>query len=319
MDDIIPGPVESECFGWDSMPARKLGWAFAAAAGAATLWSISGVFGKILMAGAVSPSQLVFYRSALGSFLLLTFLLTTNWTLLRVALHDLPFLIALGVLGLALTQFLYYAAIQSMNVGLAILLEYLAPFWILLFEHFRLKKPLSRAKILAALLAFSGCVLVSLPFTGGTTTSPKGLLFGIGAGICFAAYSLMSQKALRSYSETTVLFYSLLFTALFWGVLIPNVSSSLLRLDRFLLGLIVYVAILGTLVPFFLFIFALRHLEASDVGIVSTLEPVTAAVIAWTHLGERLTKLQVAGGLLVLSAIVVLQIRKPARISQAPL
>src|SRR5215831_9822195 len=75
MDDIIPGPVESERFGWDSMPARKLGWAFAAAAGAATLWSISGVFGKILMAGAVSPSQLVFYRSALGSFLLLTFLL----------------------------------------------------------------------------------------------------------------------------------------------------------------------------------------------------------------------------------------------------
>src|SRR5882724_9129166 len=118
------------------MSNSKSALGLAAAAGAATLWAISGVFGKILMMAAVSPSQLVFYRSAFGSALLAAILLLKNKALLKVSPRDLPFLIALGVFGLALTQFFYYGAIQSMSVGLAILLEYLAPLWIILFERF---------------------------------------------------------------------------------------------------------------------------------------------------------------------------------------
>ena len=139
-------------------PTSALG--FAAAAGAATLWAISGVFGKILMTGSVSPSQLVFYRSALGSVLLAAILLLKTKALPVISLRDLPFLIALAVFGLALTQFFYYAAIQSMSVGLAVLLEYLAPLWIILFERFWRKRPIARAKMLALSLALSGCFLV---------------------------------------------------------------------------------------------------------------------------------------------------------------
>lgn len=291
---------------------------FAAAAGAATLWAISGVFGKILMTGSVSPSQLVFYRSALGSALLAAILLLKTKLLPTISLRDLPFLIAMAVFGLALTQFFYYAAIQSMSVGLAVLLEYLAPLWIILFERFWRKKPIARGKILALSLALSGCFLVSVPTAGRADSSPKGLFFGIAAGICLTAYTLMSQKALESYPETTVLFYSLFFTALFWGVFASDIKASWLAIGHFQFGLIVYVAILGTLVPFFLFIFALKRLEASQVGIISTLEPVVAAVIAWVHLGEELTLMQMTGGFLVLSAIVVLQTLQPKLASEKP-
>jgi drug/metabolite transporter (DMT)-like permease len=298
------------------MPYPKSALGLAAAAGAATLWAISGVFGKILMTGWVSPSQLVFYRSAFGSALLAAILLLKNKALLKVSLHDLPFLIALGVLGLALTQFFYYAAIRSMSVGLAILLEYLAPLWIILFERLWRKKPIARAKILALALALSGCFLVSLPAGSGAQLSSKGLFFGIAAGICFASYSLMSQQALKSYPETAVLFYSLFFTALFWGVLASGIKASWLTMSHFQFGLILYVTTLGTVVPFFLFVFALKCLEASQVGIISTLEPVLAAVIAWIHLGERLTLMQIVGGFLVLSAIVLLQTLQPKLASE---
>jgi drug/metabolite transporter (DMT)-like permease len=284
---------------------------FAAAAGAAALWAISGVFGKILMMATVTPSQLVFYRSALGSVLLGTMLLPRGRTLLKVSLRDLPFLILLGVMGLALTQFFYYAAIQATSVGLAILLQYLAPLWIILFERLWRKKPISKTKILALALALSGCLLVSLPAGSGAQFSAKGLFFGVTAGICFASYGLMSQKALESHSETTVLFYSLLFTALFWGTFTSGIKLSWLAMSHFQSLLILYVTVFGTLVPFFLFILALKRLEASQVGIVSTLEPVLAAVIAWIRLGERLTFIQMIGGFLVVSAIVLLHTRQP--------
>ncbi|PYV88218.1 MAG: hypothetical protein DMG05_15970, partial [Acidobacteria bacterium] len=282
------------------MTRTKSSLGLPAALAAATLWAIAGVFGKILMRSGLSPAQLVFYRSALGSAVLLIVLFFGNRIRLKIALHDLPFLISLGILGLALTQYTYYGAIQLMNVGLAILLEYLAPLWILLFERLWLKQPLTPAKILALLLALLGCSLVSAEAAGDARISAHGLFLGIASGVCFAAYGLMSQKALKSYQEITVLFYSLLFTALFWRLVTSNHWAALQRLDNFKIGLILYVAILGTVVPFFLFVFALRHLEASQVGIASTLEPAVAAVIAWLYLGERLTPLQIMGGFFVL-------------------
>jgi drug/metabolite transporter (DMT)-like permease len=300
------------------MSNSKSALGLAAAAGAATLWAISGVFGKILMMAAVSPSQLVFYRSAFGSALLAAILLLKNKALLKVSPRDLPFLIALGVFGLALTQFFYYGAIQSMSVGLAILLEYLAPLWIILFERFWLGRPLARTRILALSLALSGCFLVSVPTEGSGHISLKGFFFGLAAGICFASYSLMSQEALKSYPETTVLFYSLFFTALFWGVLASDIKASWLAMGHFQFGLILYVTTLGTVVPFFLFVFALKRLEASQVGIISTLEPVVAAVIAWVHLGEKLTLMQMTGGFFVLCAVVVLQALKPKLTGEKP-
>jgi drug/metabolite transporter (DMT)-like permease len=296
------------------MSMEKANLAPLAAAGAATLWAISGVVGKMLLSGSLSPGQLVFYRSALGSGLLLAGLLAQKRTLLKINLHDLPYLVLLGVLGLALTQFAYYGAIQAMSVGLAILLQYLAPLWILLYERLWIKMPLTSSKVLALVVAILGCLLVCVPTSGRPTVSSYGLLLGIASGVFFATYGLMSQRALRSYSEVTVLFYSLLFTALFWGLLSSSGWAPLVGLGNGKVWMILYVAVFGTLLPFFLFILALKHLEASQVGIITTLEPVVAATIAWIYLGDRLTVFQIAGGLLVLIAILMLRVKKAPRV-----
>ena len=277
-----------------------------AAVTAAHLWAVSGVFGKIVMTGSLSPARLVFYRSVLSALMLLAVLLGRDRSLLRLSRRDLPFFLAMGMLGLALTQFTYYAAIQSLSVGMAILLQYLAPLWMLLFERLWLKVPLTRARIAALTLALAGCAMVSVE-TGSTRHwGNLGVLLGLTAGVCFAFYTLMTRQALKSHRDLTVLFYSFLFSALFWAAS-PSSWQPLSQIEPFKIWMILYVAVFGTIFPYLLFMRAMKHLSASHTGIITTLEPVVAAVIAWIFLQEKLTLLQLCGGLCVLLAIVVLQ------------
>jgi len=277
-----------------------------AAVAAAHLWAVSGVFGKIVMTGSLSPARLVFYRSVLSALLLLGVLLWRDRTLLRLNCRDLPFFLAMGMLGLALTQFTYYAAIQSLSVGMAILLQYLAPLWMLLFERFWLKIPLTRARLAALTLALVGCAMVSVE-TGATRHwGNVGVLLGLTAGVCFAFYTLMTRHALKSHRDLTVLFYSFFFSALFWSAS-PGSWQPLSQIETYKVWMILYVVVFGTIFPYLLFMHAMKHLSASHTGIISTLEPVVAAVIAWILLHENLTRLQLGGGLCVLLAIVILQ------------
>ena len=277
-----------------------------AAVAAAHLWAVSGVFGKIVMTGTLSPARLVFYRSVLSALMLLAVLLWRDRTLLRLNRRDLPFFLAMGMLGLALTQFTYYAAIQSLSVGMAILLQYLAPLWMLLFERFWLKIPLTRARLAALILALAGCAMVSVETGGSRQWGNVGVLLGLTAGICFAFYTLMTRHALKSHRTLTVLFYSFLFSALFWSAS-PDSWQPLSQIEPFKVWIILYVVVFGTIFPYLLFMHAMKHLSASHTGIISTLEPVVAAVIAWIFLHEKLTGLQLGGGLCVLLAIVILQ------------
>src|SRR5262245_36121743 len=277
-----------------------------AAVAAAHLWAVSGVFGKIVMTGTMSPARLVFYRSVLSALFLLVLLLCRDRTLLRLNLRDLPLFLAMGTLGLALTQFTYYSAIQSLSVGMAILLQYLAPLWMLLFERLWLKIPLTPGRLAALSLALIGCTMVSFETQATRHWRNVGVLLGLTAGVCLAAYTLMAQHALKSHRDLTVLFYGFLFSAFFWSAH-PDSWQPLSQIEPFKFWMILYVVVFGTILPFLLYMQAMKYLSASHTGIISTLEPVVAAVIAWIFLHENLTGWQLGGGLCVLIAILILQ------------
>jgi drug/metabolite transporter (DMT)-like permease len=277
-----------------------------AALGAAHLWAVSGVFGKVVMTGTLSPARLVFYRSVLSALMLLAVLLWRDRSLLKLSRRDLPFFLAMGTLGLALTQFTYYAAIQALGVGMAILLQYLAPLWMLLFERLWLKIPLTRAKLAALTLALMGCAMVSVETEAPRHWGNVGILLGLAAGVCFAFYTLMTRHALKSHRDLTVLFYSFLFSALFWSAS-PDSWQPLSQIEPFKIWMILGIVAFGTTLPYLLYMHAVKHLSASHTGIISTLEPVVAAMVAWIFLHETLTGFQLSGGLCVLLAIVILQ------------
>lgn len=154
----------------------------------------------------------------------------------------------------------------------------------------------------------------------GATVSTAGLLFAVAAGAAYMLYILLAEHAVDARGALPLLAWGFGFATLFFAVLAPwwsfpahavaaNVSLSG-HLDRVHLpvwALIASLVTVGTIVPFFLLVSALRHLPAVRVGIIAMLEPVVATLVAWLWLGEALGALQLVGGLIVPTGIVIAQ------------
>ncbi len=132
-------------------------------------------------------------------------------------------------------------------------------------------------------------------------------------------YLLLAERAVGDRGAVALLFWGFGFATLFFSLLAPwwSFPGHRVGADVSLLGhlsdwhlpvwlLIVFVICVGTIVPFFLLVSALRQLPATRVAIIAMLEPVVATVVAWAWLGEALAP-QLAGALVVLAAIVLAQ------------
>jgi drug/metabolite transporter (DMT)-like permease len=128
---------------------------------AATLWAVNGTVSKVILAsGDISAPRLAEVR-ATGSFAgLLLALAILRPASLRVSRAELPFLVAFGVLGLALVQWFYFAAIERLEIGIALLIQYTAPLLVALWARFVLREPVRPRLWVALILALGGLVLI---------------------------------------------------------------------------------------------------------------------------------------------------------------
>ena len=171
------------------------------------------------------------------------------------------------------------------------------------------REKLTGKKLLALLLAFSGCVLVSgLSGEGGVT--PTGLLFGLGSGIGYGLYSILGTVALRRYSPYTVTTWTFLLAAAgSWLICRPAEMISKFAAARepaALLGLCFLTALVTAVIPFLAYTLGRRTVEAGKAGILATVEPMVATLIGITVFSEPLTVFSGLGILLILAAVVLL-------------
>jgi drug/metabolite transporter (DMT)-like permease len=138
----------------------------------------------------------------------------------------------------------------------------------------------------------------------------QGILAGLASAFAFALYSVRSEYAMRSYTPWTVLFYALLFAAVIWNVLEPPLSAFSFTYSGLSWSWIFYIGIFGTILPFGFYNKGIKQILPTRASITATLEPVIAGVISFLFLGEMMDPLQVTGAVLVLSSILMLQIRK---------
>jgi drug/metabolite transporter (DMT)-like permease len=229
-----------------------------------------------------------------------------------VRVRDLPYLAVLGIAGLALVQISYYSAIANIHVAAAILLQYMAPIFILFYAATFMKEKITTAKLAALLLAFSGCALVAGVYrVDFLKLNLVGVAWGLASALCFSFYTLYGQAALKKYSAMTLFAYASGFGAILWWIVNPPHAFFSIHYSPLTWLAFLYVTVLGTVVPFVLYFMSLAHLEASRTSITSTLEPVVAGVVAFFFLGEKMGFLQIVGGILVIAAIVLLQ-RSPS-------
>jgi drug/metabolite transporter (DMT)-like permease len=229
-----------------------------------------------------------------------------------------PFLAVFGIVGVALTQYLYYVAIGRLPVGIALVFEMTAPVLIALYVRLVRKEPVRRRLWTALLLSLSGLVFVAQVWQGGGSLDPLGVAAALAAAVCLATYYLMGERGAAGGDPVALTCWSFVAAAVVWAVVAPwwqfdasmlaeRVPVALGELRVPLWVLVAWIVVLGAIVPFWLSIAALRHLPPTAAGLVATAEPVFASIVAWLWVEQVLSGWQVAGGVVVLTGIVLAQ------------
>ena len=280
-------------------------------AAAAVMWASSGTAGKALFTGGMTPFELVQIRVTVSTVLLALVFGIRFRPLFRIRPRDLWYFFLLGGVVMALVQVTYFYAISKIQVAAAIFLQYLAPVMVAFFSICFWKECLTPTKLAALLLSLAGCYLV----VGGYSLqllkmNQLGIVAGLSSALCFAVYTLVGERGMHRYSPWTVLFYAFLFAAVTWHTLYPPFQYLRVHYTVAQWGWIFYVCIVGTVLPFGLFFVGVNYVRSTRASITATLEPISAGLFAYLFLGESLQPLQIAGGAMVVTAIVVLQMKK---------
>jgi drug/metabolite transporter (DMT)-like permease len=300
------------------------GYAFTLAA--AGFFAVNGTVSTLALGAGISPQRLTALRCTGAAVALLAVLAVVAPGRLRVTWRDLPFLAVFGVVGVALTQFLYYVAIGRMPVGIALVFEMTAPVFIALYVWLVRGEHVRSRLWLALLLSLSGLALVAQVWQDGGSLDPIGVGAALAAALCLAVYYLMGERGTGHRDPVTLTCWSFVAAAVFWALAAPwwafdvavlgqRVPVSVGSLELPLGVLVGWIVVLGAVVPFWLSIAALRHLPPTAAGLVATVEPVFASFVAWLWVEQVLTAWQVLGGVVVLTGIVLAQ---TARATPAP-
>lgn len=299
---------------------RRPAVGYAMVTSAALLFALNGTVSKVVLQSGISSLELTQVR-ATGAFLgFLLLLAATQRRRLRLTRRELPYLVVFGIAGVAFVQWLYFVSIGRLPIGIALLIEYVAPVLIALWAWAVFKEPIRRRIWVALVLAVAGLALVVEPWGGGSGLDGLGVAAALAAAVSYAVYVLMAERAVRRRDPASLTCYGFLFAGLFWAVVQPwwrfpfgrvgDDVSLLGHLEGFSLPvwlLLLYVVVAGTMVTFLLVAAALRHISATRVGIVAMLEPVAASAVAFAWLGESFGSWQLVGGGVVLVAILLAQ------------
>ena len=276
---------------------------------AAVCWGVMATVAKLLFRDrGVDPLILAVVRAYLATLTLVLVLALLNPARLRIGARDFRAAAVIGVGGLAINNFFYFEALHLTSVATAILLQYLAPILVALYAVLIQRERLPGRIVLALALALLGCALVVRAYDLEVLRpNLLGVLAGLGTATAFAFYILASRAALKTLDAWTLLTYAYFSAALAWIVVLPPWRLLGLGFPLGIWGAFLAVATVGTVVPFGLFISGLKYLPPTQASIVSMLEPVVAAVVAYLLLGETLIPLQIVGGALVLAGVVMVQ------------
>ena len=198
-----------------------------------------------------------------------------------------------------------------MDLSTAAVLLYTAPSIVMILSLVLFHERITVQKLIALVLAFAGCCLVSL-VGGEHKLSTIGILYGLGAGFGYALYSIFARYALdRGYSSNTINFYSCLLTTIgaviIWGAAQPLGVMFGSWKD---FGLCTALGIVTCYLPYLLYTFGLTGLETGKASILASFEPVVATLVGIFVFHEKLTPLSALGCVCVLSAVVLLNLKR---------
>ncbi len=261
----------------------------------------------------IDPLILSQTRTSFSLLVLLPMLVgLRGWQRIKLPTPDLIQCLVLGMLGVAASNYFYYVAIQRTSVAVAIILQYTAPVWVLLYVVARRQQKISLQKVVAVAVAVAGIAL-TIGIVGSKSASPLrldsyGLLAALLASFSFAFYNVGGHRILARYDRWRVLTWTLASASFFWLMVNPPWKVVVAHYAPAQWGFLFVFSMISVLGSFSLYFLGLQHLEPTRAIIASCLEPVFSILLAAALLGEGVRPIQTLGIVLVLSAIVIVQL-----------
>ncbi len=270
---------------------------------ATCFWGTSATLARfVFRSRAVPPLTVVELRLAVSVVLLALWLAWRKPRALILPRRDWGPIVLLGLLGVAAIQGGYYYSISVLGVGLAILIQYLAPALIVVYDVTRGTRLTGRVLFTLVAALAGTALLIGDPGHGPAHARTLDWLISFSTAFTFAFYIVYSKRLLQRNEPETVLLYTFLVAGIFWAFFKPPTTIVAAGYSGGTWGLFMIIAVSSALIPFACFYAGLRRMPPAEAGILATLEPVVAVVSAWLWLGEGLAALQWAGALLVLIA-----------------
>lgn len=278
---------------------------------AGLFWGSMGIFVRHLNGLGFTSVQVACLRLVTAGILFAVILLIKDPKGFKIKVKDIPLFLALGLVSILFFTCCYFTAIRLMTMSTAAILLYTSPIWVMILAVIFLKEKLTARKVIALILAFTGCVLVS--GFGGKVTLP-GILVGLGSGLGYGLYSIFGSFALRKYSPFTVTCYTFLIAGLGSiavsdpADLFSKIASADNRLA--LAGFVLLTAVVTAVIPFLFYTLGLNRTTAGRAAVLATVEPAAATLFGVFVMNERIGIASAVGILLVFAAIIVLSIKQ---------
>ncbi|MFI7617935.1 EamA family transporter [Nonomuraea terrae] len=279
-------------------------------------FAFSGPMAKYLIAAGLEPMEAVWTRMAGAGLLLVAVLAVVRPRALRIPRSRLPFFGLYAIMAVAGVQALYFVAITRLPVGIALLLEFMAPVMVVAWVRLVRKVRLARAAYLGAVVAVVGLGIVVEAWQG-MRLDALGLALGLLAGACCAGYFLMNDSFGDDIDPLGLVAWGMIGAAV---VLAPFSRPWDIPWEAFtvsatpeggqtlpVLGAYLWMVVVATVLGYTLGVNAVRRLSAAVGATVASLEVIAGAIVAWVLVGETLGLFQIVGGLIVLSGALLAQ------------
>jgi drug/metabolite transporter (DMT)-like permease len=304
-------------------PRRAYGPGMLFALGSAASFGMSGALARSLLDLGWSPPAVVAVRVG-GAFAVLV--VPTLFLLRRIGLPTVRQsgrLLVYGIVAVGLAQLCYFSAVQYLSVGVALLLEYLAPVLLIGWHWARSRQRPTVAVLLGAGISLVGLALV-LDLRAGLTLNPVGVAWGLAAAVCLCVYFVLGEDdgvsapvhPLLLTTAGTGIGAAAILVAAAAGVLPLTFRTGSTTLAGHQVGWwvpILLLILVAAALAYLIGIVAVRRLGSSVASFVSLTEVIFAVVFAFALLGQRPGLLQLVGGALVLAGIAVVQSRRATR------
>jgi len=272
----------------------------------ASSWGFVWIIADHLSLGALT---IVFWRIGLSVLVCGVGILVSGRTdLLRIG-KTWRWTLLLGP-GLALLWFCTIEAMKLSSVAVAVLATYTTPVFLALFAPLFLPERLSRVVLFALPIAIGGLILIAFASNGGGNVRPLAIAIGVSGALVQTVLVIIQKHVVREVNPIGFSFWIDIFALAALVPVLPFAGRVLPGAGE--LGYLAILGVIFTLLSGLVWLMLLRHVTAQAMGFFSYIEPVSASLLAWLLLGQRLGAPIVAGGALVLVAGFIVVLREPA-------